>query len=80
MENTDPVFIENNICSIHDECIREAIRIREDLIAKEQNDHVPALDNIIRRLRNAKDRGIKMERRLRIYRFGIMSLGFSRDT
>jgi len=79
MEQSDPAFIENNICSIHDGIIRELIRIREELLASDQAKHVLALEALIDKTRQAKDKGIKIESRLKKYLYTIRALGFARD-
>ncbi len=79
MESSDSAFIENNICSIHDGIIRELIRIREELLAGNENEHVPALEALIDKTRQAKDKGIKIEGRLKKYLYTIRALGFARD-
>jgi hypothetical protein len=79
METTDKIFIENNICSINDYIINTLIRTREDLIAKGALKLVPVLEDLIIHTRLAKEKGLKIEGRLKEYFYTIRSLGFSRD-
>ena len=79
MKTTDQIFIENNICSINDAIINELIRIREEMIAEYDLKHVPAIEFLIICVRFAKEKGVKIETRLKKYLFTIRALGFTRD-
>ena len=79
METTDKIFIENNICSIHDAVINKLINLREDLISKNAMKLVPALEDLIQDVRLAKEKGIRIEHRLKTYLYTIRAMGFSRE-
>lgn|SRR5574343_505430 len=79
METTDKIFIENNICAIHDDIIRRLIKTEDRLIASGASHIIPDIEEIIDQVRLAKQKGIKIESRLKLYFYTIRSLGFARD-
>lgn len=86
MRTTDKIFIDNNICSIHDRIINLLIAVRERIIASKANDNKINPDEIIAEFktllqltREAKDKGIKIESRLKKYLYTIRALGFTRE-
>lgn len=86
METTDKIFIDNNICSIHDRIINALIDIRERIIDSKNNDGLMNLDatldeieSLVLQTREAKDKGIKIESRLKKYLYTIRALGFTRE-
>jgi hypothetical protein len=79
LKTTDRVFIENNICSIHDGIINKLIATEDHLIHNGAMKLVPAFEDLIAETRKAKEKGIKIETRLKKYFYAIRSLGFTRD-
>jgi hypothetical protein len=78
MEATDKIFIENNLCSIHDGIINKLIATEVLVIGRGNPDLAPVFEEMISSARKAKIKGTIMERRLLKYSSTIRSLGFVR--
>lgn len=86
METTDKIFIDNNICSVHDRIINALIDIRERINAAAARDEqvnpdglIAEVEELVLLTRHAKEKGVKIEARLKKYLYTIRALGFARD-
>jgi hypothetical protein len=79
MEITDPIFIENNICAIHDRVINALNHLSDKFREEGNREDAQCLEEITSDVLLAKQRGIKIECRLKQYLYTIRALGFSRD-
>lgn len=78
MNTTDEEFIKNNICSIHDGIINSLNDLSSMLWANGNRDMPAFIDDIVSEVLLAKEKGIRIENRLKVYRFTIRRLGFVR--